>query len=77
VIVSPEFFHLNTGAAVISIFILGTFQAAVQFIFFLDLWREEGSRWNLGIFIATVLTILTVILFSIWIMYHLNSNMMP
>jgi len=77
IVMHPDFFHLGIRMAVLVIFILAVLQAAVQFIFFLDLWREEGPRWNLGVFISTILIILIIIVFSIWIMDHLNYNMMP
>lgn len=75
--VSPQFFHLETKTALIVIFVLAAFQATAQFIFFIDLWREEGPRWNLGVFISTILMIFIIIFFSIWIIHHLNYNMVP
>ncbi len=75
-IIHPEFFHLGIKDALIGIYTLAFLQATVQFIFFLDIWRETGERWNLGVFISTILLILTIILFSIWIMNNLNYNMM-
>lgn len=77
IIAYPEFHHLGIRNAIIVIFALAILQATLQFIFFLDIWREEGPRWNLAVFISTILIILTIILFSIWIMNHLNDNMMP
>jgi len=77
VIVYPEFFQLDTLGALKLIYLFAFLQATVQFLFFLDVWREEGPRWNLGVFISTILLILVIILFSIWIMNNLNENMMP
>jgi cytochrome o ubiquinol oxidase operon protein cyoD len=77
VIVHPEFFRLGTQPALFVIFTLAALQATVQFIFFLDVWRETGIRWNLGVFISTVLLIFVIVFFSIWIMDNLNYNMMP
>jgi len=75
-IVAPEFFHMDATGALIGIYTLAFVQATVQFIFFLDIWRESGELWNLGVFISTILLILTIILFSMWIMHNLNYNMM-
>jgi cytochrome o ubiquinol oxidase subunit IV len=73
----PEFFHLDIDTAILVILVLAVVQALAQFIFFLNLWREKGPRWNLGVFASTVSIIFIVIFFSIWIMDHLNYNMMP
>ncbi len=76
VIVRPELFLLDTHSAIGVILCFAIFQATVQFLFFLDVWKETGIRWNLGIFISTILLILTIILFSIWIINNLNMRMM-
>lgn len=76
IIVHPEFFHLAAGAAVVFIFILAFVQANVQVIFFLDLLREKGPRWNLVFFLSTLGIVFVVVAGSIWIMRHLNYNMM-
>ncbi|TXI34622.1 MAG: cytochrome o ubiquinol oxidase subunit IV [Niabella sp.] len=52
-------------------------QLFVQLIFFLHLGFEKGPKWNLAFFISTVGIILLIVLGSLWIMYHLNYNMMP
>lgn len=77
IIVSPDFFHLDLRMALNAILILAGAQSIVQFLFFLDVWREKGVPWNLAVFISTVLIIVVIITFSIWVMYHLNENMMP
>lgn len=75
IIVEPEFFHLNTKTAIITIFALALIQSFIQLIFFINVWKEEGPLWNLGVFLSTVSIIFIVIFFSIWIMNHLNYNM--
>jgi cytochrome o ubiquinol oxidase operon protein cyoD len=76
IILNPEVFNFNVMTAIIVIFILALIQSLVQLIFFINVWKEEGPLWNLGIFISTVSIIFIVIFFSIWIMNHLNYNMM-
>jgi cytochrome o ubiquinol oxidase operon protein cyoD len=76
IIINPEFFNFNIKTAIIIIFILALIQSLVQLIFFINVWKEEGPLWNLGIFISTVSIIFIVVFFSIWIMNHLNYNMM-
>lgn len=76
IILNPEFFSFNVKTAIIVIFILALIQSCVQLIFFINVWKEDGPLWNLSIFISTVSIIFIVIFFSIWIMNHLNYNMM-
>jgi cytochrome o ubiquinol oxidase subunit IV len=77
IIIHPEYFHLKVEAAIVVIFILAVLQFIIQFVFFLDLWREQAPRWNLFVFFSTMSIILIIILASIWIMGHLDYNMMP
>lgn len=75
IILYPESFHFDSKTAVIVIFTLALIQSLIQLIFFINVWKEEGALWNLGIFISTVSIIFIVVFFSIWIMNHLNYNM--
>lgn len=68
------YFHAKT--AVVIILVLAFLQSLVQLVFFIDVWNEKGTFWNLGIFISTISIIFIVVFFSIWIMNHLNYNMM-
>jgi len=76
IVLYPEFFHLNTQIATTTLLCLALVQAAVQSIFFLNILSEKGTRWNLVVFASTISIILIIIVFSIWIMNHLNYNMM-
>ncbi len=76
IIVDPEYFNFDNATAIKVIFVLALMQALVQLIFFINVWKEKGIRWNLIIFISTVGIMFIVIFFSIWIMNHLNENMM-
>jgi len=75
IIISPDFFNFDIKTAVIVIFILALIQSFVQLIFFINVWKEKGSLWNLGVFVSTVSIIFIIIFFSVWIMNHLNYNM--
>ncbi len=77
-------YHLNTGHRVptdqIMIYLLlglAFTQFIVQLLFFLHLGKESKPRWNLLIFISTVGLVFILVAGSIWIMSHLNYNMMP
>jgi cytochrome o ubiquinol oxidase operon protein cyoD len=76
-VVRPEFFHLKVQTVVIVIFVLAALQFAVQSFCFIHLWQEKGIRWNLFVFLSTLSIVLVIIIFSIWVMTHLDKNMMP
>lgn len=76
--------HRTSGHASLShelviplILSLAVLQLFVQLIFFLHVGFSKKDPWNLVFLISTVSIILVVILASLWIMYHLNYNMMP
>lgn len=75
IILHPEFFNFTIQTAISVIFALALIQSLVQLIFFINVWKEEGTLWNLSVFISTVSIIFIVVFFSIWIMNHLNYNM--
>ncbi len=70
--------HLLPNDMIIAVVIfLALLQFVVQAIFFLHLDKESGPRWNLVIFLSTLSIVIMVIIGSLWIMTHLNYNMMP
>jgi len=73
----PAFFPLDMPTIIALLLFLAVCQALVQSIFFLHILQEKKPRWNLIIFGSTICIILLIVLFSIWIMHHLNYNMMP
>lgn len=75
IILNPESFHFDSKMAVIVIFFLALVQALGQLIFFINVWKEKGPLWNLWVFLSTVSIIFIIIVFSIWIINHLNYNM--
>jgi cytochrome o ubiquinol oxidase operon protein cyoD len=75
--------HVSSGRTVFStnfligaILILAIAQLFVQLIFFMHLADESGPRWKLGALVSVVGIIFIVVAGSIWIMNHLNYNMM-
>ena len=76
IILNPTLFNLNNKSAAIAIFIFALIQSILQLICFINVWKEEeGTFWNLSVFISTVSIIFIIIYFSIWIINHLNYNM--
>jgi len=52
-------------------------QAVFQMIFFLQVGLESKPRWNTITSLYTILVILIIVIGSIWIMQHLNYDLMP
>lgn len=76
--------HRNSGRGLLSheliiplLLSLAVLQLFVQLIFFLHLKINKKDPWSLIFLASTVSIILVVVLASLWIMYHLNYNMMP
>ena len=76
IMVEPGSFRLTATHAIAAILTLAVIQAIVQLLCFVDIWDEGGPQWNVGVFISTVGIVLIIVLFSIWIINNLNSNMM-
>jgi cytochrome o ubiquinol oxidase operon protein cyoD len=55
---------------------LAVVQLFIQLICFMHLADESGPRWKLGALVSALGIILIVVVGSIWIMDHLNYNMM-
>jgi cytochrome o ubiquinol oxidase operon protein cyoD len=52
-------------------------QVVVQMIYFLHLNSKSEDGWNMMAMILTVVLLVIVLSGSIWVMYHMNANMMP
>lgn len=52
-------------------------QLVVQLLFFLHLGSERSPHWNLIVLVFAVLTVITVVIGSLWIMHNLDYNMTP
>jgi cytochrome o ubiquinol oxidase operon protein cyoD len=76
-IVRPQFFPFEMPLLITILLILAVCQAIAQSIFFLHVLSEKKPRWNLIVFASTISILLVIVLFSLWIMHHLNYNMMP
>ncbi len=66
----------KSWATQLTVAILGLIQAWMQLVIFLQLGRESKPRWNLIVFLFTIMVTLILVLGSLWIMNHLNYNLM-
>lgn len=67
----------NAQAAAAIVIVLAFVQIIVHTVFFLHVNTRAEGGWTLMALIFTVVMVAIVISGSLWIMYHLNSNMMP
>lgn len=61
---------------VLGVTLFGILQLLVQVVFFLHLHKKSKPHWNMIIFSFTLLIVAFLVIGSLWIMYHLNMNMM-
>jgi cytochrome o ubiquinol oxidase operon protein cyoD len=55
---------------------LAVVQLIVQMFFFLHVGAQPGRSWKLTVFGSTLVLVLIIVIGSLWIMNHLNYNMM-
>ena len=67
----------SVQATAIVVVALAFVQIVVHTMFFLHVNTKAEGGWTLLALIFTVVIVTIVIAGSLWIMYHLNNNMMP
>lgn len=65
---------LPTQALIYTVLVIAVAQLIIQVIFFLHI--SQGSKWKLITFIFTILIVAIVVVGTVWVMNHLNHNMM-
>lgn len=66
----------DTGLTLVIILLCAIAQIFVQLVFFLHMNTSNEQMWNTVSGVFVVLIIAVVVLGSIWIMNHLNHNML-
>jgi cytochrome o ubiquinol oxidase operon protein cyoD len=67
----------NDGITAAAVIIFAVLQILVHTVCFLHVNAQAEGGWTLIAYIFTAVILLITIAGSIWIMYHLNTNMMP
>ena len=67
----------NPALAIFFIITMGTAQMIVHMIYFLHLNTKSENGWLIMSLAFTALLVVIAIAGSIWIMFHLDRNMMP
>ena len=61
----------------IAIMALAVVQIVVHMVFFLHMNTRSEGGWTMLAMIFTVVVVVITLSGSLWVMYHLNTNMMP
>ena len=67
----------SSFATVIVVMIFATAQIFVHMICFLHMTPRVEGGWSLTALGFTVTLVFVALIGSVWVMYHLNTNMMP
>jgi cytochrome o ubiquinol oxidase operon protein cyoD len=75
VVMATVFERSSTTAMVVMA--LGSVQIVVHMIYFLHMDTKSEGGWTMLALIFTLVLVVITLTGSIWVMYHLNTNMMP
>jgi len=64
----------TTGFVILA---LGAVQIVVHMIYFLHMDTKSEGGWNMLALIFTMVLVVITLSGSLWVMFHLNANMMP
>lgn len=67
----------NSGVTALVVLGLGAVQMVVHIVYFLHLNPRAEGGWNLLALIFTIIVVVIALVGSLWVMFHLNTNMMP
>ncbi len=67
----------DSGVTALVILGLAAVQIVVQMVYFLHMNARSEGGWNLLALIFTLVLVVIVLAGSLWVMHHLNVNMMP
>jgi cytochrome o ubiquinol oxidase operon protein cyoD len=63
-------------ATIAAIMIIGAIQIVVHMIYFLHMNTKSEGGWTMMALIFTVIIVAIALVGSLWVMHHLNTNMM-
>ncbi len=67
----------STTVTIITILALAAVQIVVHMVYFLHVNSKAEAGWSLMALIFTVVLVVITLSGSLWVMYHLKTNMMP
>jgi cytochrome o ubiquinol oxidase operon protein cyoD len=75
-LVMGKVFEKSTTTALV-LLALGAVQIVVHMIYFLHMNAKSEGGWNMLALMFTLVLVVITLSGTLWVMYHLNSNMMP
>lgn len=67
----------SNQATVLAIMAFALVQIVVHMVFFLHMNSKSEGGWTMMALIFTLILVVIALSGSLWVMYHLNANMMP
>jgi cytochrome o ubiquinol oxidase operon protein cyoD len=67
----------SNEATALTVMAFAVVQIVVHMIFFLHMSPSSEGGWTMMALIFTLVMVLITLAGSLWVMYHLNTNMMP
>jgi len=67
----------SSGSTALVILGFAALQIVVHMVYFLHMNTKVEGGWSMLALIFTVVMVVILLAGSIWVMYHLNTNMMP
>jgi len=67
----------NSGLTALVILLIGAVQMVVHMIYFLHMSPGAEGGWNMLALLFTIIVVVIALAGSLWVMYHLDANMMP
>jgi len=67
----------NSTATALTIMAFAVVQIVVHMVFFLHMNTRSENGWIMMALIFTLVMVVITLIGSLWVMYHLNLNMMP
>ncbi len=67
----------SSGMTALVILAFAAVQIVVHMVYFLHMNTKSESGWSILALIFTVVLVVIMLAGSLWVMYHLNTNMMP
>lgn len=75
-LVMAKVFESSTTTALV-ILAFGAVQIVVHMIYFLHMNAKSEGGWNMLALIFTLVLVVITLAGSLWVMFHMNTNMMP
>lgn len=67
----------DSRVAAVVLLLFAAVQVVVHMVYFLHMNTKSEGGWNLLALVFTAVLVIIVLSGSLWVMHHLNSNMMP